>query len=393
MPILPEEELLDLLRDGTISALTIDTNIFDEKGLQLGSAPLATVAALSNRPFSFLLSGTVAQEVRGHIEKKAEEALRSVRKAIGEALFAFETVQPTRDEILNQITGAQAPAGAAQSRFAEYVDQSGCEILNDEELVTTKDLFEGYFAGHPPFGTGKKKDEFPYALALRALEATATARATAILVVSKDGAWRNFCEESQRLYLVPELETALSLLNDPPLVVRQAILTWLGPEDDGRAEIQHDLENRITDLDVAISGYATSGEMEAVPYGAELHSLDWPDDAEVDIIETSEPDENGVVSAVLSVPLSVELRVHVELSFSVWDSIDRESISMGGRSVEYDETRDIRATVMVNINDLGGEDQYIEFVSCEIDLKGLDVDLGDVDMFEPEDYYDDRDEQ
>lgn len=393
MPILPEDELLSLLRDGTISALTIDTNIFDEKGLQLGSAPLVTVAALSNRPFSFLLSGTVAQEVRGHIEKKAEEALRSVRKAIGEALFAFETVQPTRDEILNQITGAQAPAGAAQSRFAEYVDQSGCEILNDEELVTTKDLFEGYFAGHPPFGTGKKKDEFPDALALRALEATATARATAILVVSKDGDWRNFCEVSQRLYLVPELETALSLLNDPPLVVRQAILTWLGPEDDGRAEIQHDLENRITDLDVDISGYATSGEMEAVPHGAELHSLDWPDDAEVDIIETSEPDENGVVSAVLSMPLSVDLRIHVELSFSVWDSIDRESISMGGRSVECDETRDIRATVTVNINDLGGVDQYIEFVSCEIDLKGLDVDLGDVDMFEPEDYYDDRDEQ
>lgn len=164
MPILPEEELLDLLRDGTISALTIDTNIFDEKGLQLGSAPLATVATLNNRPFSFLLSGTVAQEVRGHIEKKAEEALRSVRKAIGEALFAFETVQPTRDEILNQITGAQAAAEAAQSRFAEYVDQSGCEILNDEELVTTKDLFEGYFAGHPHSERAKRRTNFPMPL-------------------------------------------------------------------------------------------------------------------------------------------------------------------------------------------------------------------------------------
>lgn len=391
MPIPPENELLDLLRNQTISALTIDTNIFDEKGLQLSAAPLATVAILNSRPFDFLLSGTVAKEILGHLEKRAEDALRTARKAIGEALFAFETAQPTRDQLLDQITGTQTANAAAQARLAQYVQDTGCEILSDEDLVTTKEIFDGYFSGQAPFGTGKKKDEFPDALALHALEATASVRETSFLVVSKDGDWRKFCEQSQRLYLVPEIETALALLNDPPLVVRQSILGWLAADGDGRAEIRNELEGVVTNLDVDVNGYATSGEMEAIPYGPELRNVEWADNADVDIIETSEPDGQGVVTAVLSLPLQIDLRIHVDLNFSVWDSIDRESISMGGRTVEVDETHDIRATVTVRLHDLGGEDQEIEFESCEIDLNNIDLELGDVEVFEPEDYYDDHD--
>lgn len=331
MPVIPEHDLLDLLRHGAISALTIDTNIFDEKGLQLRATPLASVAILKNRAFTFLLSGTVANEVRGHIEKRADEALRAARKAIGEALYAFKTHQPTRDHILNHITGGQTPADAAQSRFTQYVNDSGCEILEDEELVTTKELFDGYFEGQPPFGTGKKKDEFPDALALHALEATAAVRETSILVVSKDGDWRSFCEASTRLYLVSEIETALGLLNDPPLVVRQSILAWLAQEGDGRVEVQSALENAIIDLDVDVNGYAISGELEAIPYGTELRNVVWSEDSDIDIIETSDPDSDGVVTAVLSMPLQVDLRVQVELSFSVWDSVP--GVDWTGRTI------------------------------------------------------------
>jgi|GEM_PF-3179058 len=393
MPILPENELLDLLRDQKISALTIDTNIFDEKGLQLSAAPLATVAMLNNRPFDFLLSGTVAREVLGHLQKKGEDALRNARKAIGEALFAFETFHPTRDDLLDQITGKHTANTAAQARFDQYVKNTECDILLDEELVTTKEVFDRYFSGRAPFGTGKKKDEFPDALALLALEATAGARETSILVVSKDGDWREFCEKSQRLYLLPELEAALALLNDPPLVVRQSILSWLAEHSDGRAVILGELESEVSNLAVDIKGYPTSGEMEAIPYDPELRSVEWSDNADIDIIESSVPDEHGIVNAVVSLPLQVDLRVHVDLNFSVWDSVDRESISMGGRTVEVEETHDIRVTVTVKMHDLGGEDQEIEFESCEIDLNIIDIELGDVEVFEREDYYDDHDLQ
>lgn len=393
MPIASEDGLTDRLRKQEISALTIDTNIFDEKGLQLAAAPLATVAMLKNRKFDFLLAGTVAKEILGHLEKCAEDALRSARKAIGEALFAFETAQPTRDQLLDQITGAQTANAAAQARFAKYIQDTACEIISDEELVTTKVLFHKYFIGQAPFGTGKKKDEFPDALALLALEAVAGVRNTSFLVVSKDGDWKKFCEQSQHLYLVPELEAALALLNDPPLVVRQSILGWLAAGSDGRAGIRSELESLVTNLSVDVNGYATSGEMEAIPYGAELLNVEWANNADVDIIDTSVADDKNVVTAVISLPLQIDLRIHVELNFSVWDSIDRESISMGGRTVEVDETLNIRATVIVRMRDLGDDDQEIELEACEIDLNSVDLDLGEVDAFEPEDYYDDHNGQ
>ncbi len=386
MPIVDEDNLVELIRDETISALTVDTNIFVEKGFRLTSPPLSTVSNLSNGHFSFILSGTIAREVQGHIEKDVDEKLKSARKTIGQALNAFETMHTTREQILNQITGTQTAAAAAKSRFSTYINTSNCEVLNDEELVTTKDLFDSYFGGTAPFGNGKKKSEFPDALALRALEATAITRETKFMVVSKDGDWKKFCEDSQYLYLIEQIESALSLLNDSPLIVRQSLLSWLGPEGEGREALSGELNSKIIDLDVDVNGHSSAGAMEAMPWGAEVRELNWPSNADVDIIETTVSEDGSYTTAVISMPFDAELRINVELGFSIWDSVDRESISMGGRSIELDDTYKIRATVTVKVHELGTEDQDIEIENCEIDISVLEVELGEVDMFEPEDY-------
>lgn len=40
MPIVDDDEIKPLLADEKVSALTVDTNIFDEKGLKLNSQAL-----------------------------------------------------------------------------------------------------------------------------------------------------------------------------------------------------------------------------------------------------------------------------------------------------------------------------------------------------------------
>lgn len=57
--------------------------------------------------------------------------------------------------------------------FQRNQQDTGCEVLYDAMLVSTETIYESYFAGKPPFNTGRKKDEFPDALALHALERTA----------------------------------------------------------------------------------------------------------------------------------------------------------------------------------------------------------------------------
>ena len=63
MPLIDEDQLRTLVSEGDISALTIDTNIFVEKGLQFKSTTLQSISQIKGRGFEFLLSDTVVKEV------------------------------------------------------------------------------------------------------------------------------------------------------------------------------------------------------------------------------------------------------------------------------------------------------------------------------------------
>ena len=277
------------------------------------------------------------------------------------------------------------PAEAAENRLSNYLDSTNCEVLDDTALVDTATIFKAYFGGDPPFGTGAKKSEFPDALALNAIERAAEQRGKGIIVVSKDGDWQAFCNKSKRLYLIPDIERALSLINDPPVVLRAALTRWIGDDGEGRADVLPHLTRAVERLEFSVDGNASSGEMEAHAWAGELQEAIWPEPEEVDVIEI-EPSDAGLVSVTLSIPLSLIVKVPIEIEFSMWDSVDRESVGMGGRTVEPEEELEIRATVDITVRDLGGEDEIFEVVGCELDGTYFEIDLGDIDVFEPEDY-------
>ncbi len=312
--------------------------------------------------------------------------MRSAKQAIGKALHVFETERPTRDELLAQISGDRTAAIAADERLKTFVEASGCEVIDDTAHVDTATLYGAYFEGSPPFGSGSKKNEFPDALALNALESEGANRQTKLIVVSKDRDWRAFCEKSQRLYLVPDIERALALINDAPVIVREAVQTWLAEGAEGRAEVTARLEGKVEQIEFSVDGNATSGEMEAIPYSGELTSVTWPRDDEIDIIDVVDADEGEAKNVTLSLPLKLKLLVPIELSFSMWDSVDRESIGMGGRTVEVDQELDVRVTMTLNVYNLGGEIPGFEVDDIELDDLFHNVELGNVDVFEPEDY-------
>ena len=79
--------------------------------------------------------------------------------------------------------------------------------------------------------------------------------------------------------------------------------------------------------------------------------------------------------------------IPVDVGFSIWDGIDKESVPMGGRMVEVNEVIHTEATITFNIHDQGTEEEEIAFMDVEIDTKEYHVDLGEIDLFEPEDYY------
>ena len=390
MPIVDEEGLRALLDAEKIGALTLDTSIFDEKKLQLTSNPLQAIAGLKGKPVSFILSGTVAQEVRDHVEAAAREALQGARREIGKALFAFGTEKPTRDELIDQITGGLSISQTAEKRFGDFVTNTGCEILDDTALVDVATLFGAYFGRRPPFGPGKKKSEFPDALGLNSLEKTALTRGISILVVSKDSDWTAFCKDSGVLYVVPEIEKALDLISKAPLGVRKAIRTWAGENGDGREQMYSTIERSVERVTFSVNGQATHGELEAMAWAGKLTDVDWCDDQDIDVIEIEHVEQHHF-RATISLPLRLTIEVPIELNFSIWDSIDRESVGISGRSIEVEEEIDVRATFTLDIYDAGTEDEVVDRDDGDIDVSYHEIDLGEVDVFEHDDYdYDDR---
>lgn len=386
MPKLSEKEMKELLAANAVTAISIDTSIFDEKHLQLNSTTLQALSGLKERPFDFILSGTVGQEVLAHLEDAATKSLNTARRGIGQALSAFDTHDPQRDALLEQITRGQSPQEAAKVRFNQYVADTGCVLLDDSALVDTTTLFEAYFGGQPPFGSGKKKSEFPDALALNALEQTALKRGAGVMVVSKDGDWVSFCEASDHLFLFSEIESALALIANAPPMLKKAVLNWAQGVEDGASDLRASLESAVEHLDFVANGMASSGECEMIAWAGTLKDLEWPDERYVDIIDYEIAEGDGTLNLTVNLPLSLTVRVPVEVNFSVWDGIDKEAISMGGRTIEVDEEIYTPAIANVKIHSPGTEDEEIEFVGVEFEENWFEVELGEIDVFEPEDY-------
>ena len=383
MPFVEEDALKTLLANGRINAISVDTSIFDQKRLNLDSAVMQAMAGLRALSIDFIMSGLVAKEVKNHLQRSAQDALQQAKKSIGKVLFSYQTEKPTRDEILEQITGAKSAEDTSNDRWMRYLSDTGCQLIDDQSLVDTSTLFDAYFAGDPPFGTQRKKDEFPDTLALHALERTAAERGSGMLIVSKDHDWRAFCEKSANLYIVSEIERALAWIRNAPLVLKKALHTWLVEQGDGADELFANIASRVENIDFSASAYPSFGEAEISTWDGELRHVEWPNENEIDVIDFEDLKKEAL-RLVVSMPLELVVKVVVELDFSVWDSVDKESVSMGGRSVEIDEYVTVRSTVTAVIHCPGTEDQEIIFEDVEIDDLHHEIELGEVDVFEPE---------
>ena len=384
MPLLKDNELRTLVASGAITALTVDTNIFDEKRLQLNSTTLQAIKGIAGHGIRFILSGTVAKEVEFHIERAAKNAMRSARKGIGEALGVFETKHPTRDELMKHVTNGLAPTDVARGRFAQYVKETSCQVLNDTERVEATELFERYFAGLPPFGDGRRKDEFPDALALLALEKFAEIEDSGMIVVSKDKDWRNFCRDSNRLFLVPEVEGAMALVANAPPALRRATFDWMA-EDGESGQLFLCLGKLVEEIAFDVSAYPTVGECETFVWDGELKSIQLPSKEGIDIIDFKCDEGGNCVGLIVSFQIGLNVSIPVEISFSVWDGVDGESMPMGSRMLEVNREECSQATVTFDVSNHGSEDEVWGIVDVEIGLKYIEIDLGEVDVFEPDD--------
>lgn len=232
---------------------------------------------------------------------------------------------------------------------------------------------QAYFERRPPFAaSGKKKNEFPDAVALFSIAAWAELNSTQVIVVSKDSDWKDYCRQRERLILVEDLVMALGIfqLEDASEICQHLSDRVLNNELSGLNEW---IEDAINDeLDAAeLSPLASSNfryEHDYTSFDLQSFAIRGPAMGGPVFQAINYEDERIVVEAVAVADVSIKF----EFSFSTYDSVDQEEISLGGGSATVDQQLTFRLilTLYGNLAHLGG-DVDIEDVEATLTSKSV----------------------
>lgn len=247
-----------------------------------------------------------------------------------------------------------------------------------------------YFLHCAPFKeSGNKKNEFPDAIALLSLQSWAEENNENLLAVSIDNDWKNFVQGKDNIKVIDDLAKAMDILNKQTDEALDSIIY----------EIELDLtksqNSRIFEsMYSAIENSINISEISAVS-----SFKYYIDDEQLSLkniyILTEENGKRLKVYIIdydsdkitISITCEVMCEVEVAFNFSVWDSIDKEDVSLGGtrKIVEISYETD----VLVNLygNFLDGL-QNMDIDEIEVTHDSVFVDMGEISPFDDEDYGD-----
>ncbi|CAN7401531.1 PIN domain-containing protein [Rhizobium sp. LjRoot254] len=378
MPLHDAERIKLLIRDGSISAVTVDTAIFDQYGCKLNHPVLARLDQVKKGGVRLVLSNVVLNEVTKHIAEGAADTARTLRSALKQHERRWQ-LGKNLDDAIEEFQLAVDPVVLASEQIIAYVEAVGAELIPGEgngDLAA--EVLRRYFIADPPFEKSeKKKHEFPDAFALLSLEQSAKERQTTFLCVSPDRGWAAFAEKSDHLVVFPKLDVVLSWFNDPGRHVADRVIgIWKNRQPANLTqEISAAFENFLDGLRFDVRGHGPL-DYEAEPIGAVLQYIDLDQIGQPSVLLEDEDEVDFVVSVVAVVGFEAQF------DFYVYDSSDDENVNVG-TEIQYAEDALLFEVNLVVSRKVDGEQLEVLFAS--ISSPRIIVDFGYVDPFKDED--------
>lgn len=365
-------------------AVTFDTQVVAHQGYHLEGGLLAQLKQFRDGPIHVMMTEIVLRELYRHLTERTKDVrdrfASEHRKAVEHGLPVAGTDPfDGKDVDINAVV---------RERLTKFVQEIGAGLVRADE-VPMKTLTDLYFTTGAPFaGSGKKKNEFPDAIALLALEHWSEEQDYRVLAVSGDKDWAAFAEKSDRIDVVDSLEEALALLQENVKAAEDYVQTLI-PElaGEGGDRLYNPLCRMLRD---AVSGWQVHAEANSyftVEGGdAELKLLDFAvAEAPIRIVQVG---AKGI-SAVVEVDATVE--AVGSFSLSVHDSIDGDDVPMGSAyaQVQVEE----RFGVLLHFAGLWQEkEEDVELDSVELVRGPAMIDFEWVEPDYSEDYEPDEEE-
>ena len=366
--------------ENAIGAITLDTSVFDGNHLLLETGLLKRLDQFSIGPIKLILSDVIVREVSRHLVLKTKEAQQKINKSLKEARDLWRIDKPSQEAVKKVIFGGNSPESISTQRIDEFVKRTGAVVIKAEGVVSVGHLLDRYFNCNAPFADKEtKKYEFPDAIALLTLEAWAEKNETNIIVVTADGDWKRYCEESKRLIVVDKLAVALELFH---LKTRaHAVCSWLskkfvlGELSSIVEAVESAVKDQIWKIDFlpdADSFYYFDTEItEVTAETVEIQEIKEPE-------LTFHPIEVADDFIVVEANVSATIEVNCDFSFSVKDWIDKDYVPMGSASVSKQVDTDINVLITLK-GDIKANPPVLAVEDVEILESRKDIHLGYVE--------------
>lgn len=333
-----------------------------------------------------MISIVVESEILRHLTERTRSAKNAVETAHKKAV-EFGLKSPKDIAFAEPSPDARV---VAKSRLEKFFKEIGAYILQVNE-VTMQEVFQKYFTAAPPFAvSGKKKNEFPDAVALMSLEAWANKNNKRVLAVSGDKDWAAYADKSERIDVISDLSDALAILQEHAEEASEIVQKLLADMQAARREeMKGEFLSHLTD---AVSDYSYSmyAEVDSAyeTEGGEIQLTM----LEYELLADEESYAFKVVRAgpseiVARVDLEIKVRAEASFSLSAYDSIDKDYVGMGSADAEKEETFEVTALVTFQ-GDFTSDD--VAITAVELVDGPTSIDFGYVDPDRGDDYYDDR---
>jgi len=360
-----------------IAAIAIDTSIFIKNGLRLESGLLGQLSQLKDKPVDFLMSDIVKHEIEKHLTKRTKEVNEGFRKSLTQAqehqILSLNDVQGLQSKELESEGDIEA---LVQGRVEDFIDATGAFVVSSAEYADLGNVLERYFINEPPFAeAGKKKNEFPDAIALNAIESWAEENDAQVLAVSTDKDWEAYCKGSSYLTYMSELGDALDIFNRP--TAPEAFLQNYGSllQSSNGAQLLSQVQHEVFDF------YSNSPpEQQADSY------LYWePDGCEIVDLELElDSSKFNIVGAssgwvIVEAIADIDLTAEGCFSLSAYDSIDKDYVGLGGVNVIKTVQFQNRLLITFQGNLYGSLDE-IEVVHVDITDPLGEIDFGVLEL-------------
>ncbi len=365
--------------------LSLDTQVVDQASFAFDSGLLAQLRQFKGRRKRIVLADIVVREITGHVA----QWLRTARGKLETARTELTKTGLFPEKLAQQVDAAleRDMQAEADSRVQRFIEDIGAEVVS-ADLINASALVDAYFGVTPPFAATKdKKAEFPDAIALFSLEAFATKNDVRILAVSKDSGWIAYANQSTRIKVVQDLSEALALaqlhlggeieeeeqraINETATRLVENYIEEVQRADDLETYLRlcNLLEEQLEGggIEVETSGIVET-EVDALDIEVRQLSFKRGSDGNFSFkIVRAHPGSIGVTCEI-----EADLRARAQFSLYGYDSIDKDTFSLGSRSKSGSFTREMNVLL-----ELEGED------GLELDKVGIlddvpPLDFGDI---------------